>query len=398
LSFLFTSAQNKSSKAYVITSTEKARGQWMDVKLIDINTGEVLQSVFSQQSTYNVFNARNGDEIKIKDAQGVLKDQSKLPFHTASAACAYDAKHNRLYYTPMYINQLRYIDLNEGTPKLYYFEGEKLSTAPNLNDMANHITRMVIAADGNGYALSNDGNHFIKFTTGRKPVITDLGALQDESSGKAISIHTQASSWGGDMIADAFGNLYVISAYRNVFKINVQNRTAKHVASIQGLPANYTTNGAAIDDEGRLIVSSAASAFAYYEVDMSNWQAKRLELKNKGFDASDMATGNLAFESKKPFAELINRDIIRNDAIGVFPNPVLTRTFQVTFTNRQPGRYSIQLVDLLGRVISKKDVVIAGEGQVVTMNVNRRLAGGTYLVKVLSNTRQAVFSDKIIIQ
>jgi hypothetical protein len=96
----------------------------------------------------------------------------------------------------MFVNELRYIDLAAPSPKIYYFNNETLSKAANLNDEANHITRMVIAADGNGYALSNDGNHLIKFTTGRKPVITDLGALQDDVSNEKISVHNRCTSWG----------------------------------------------------------------------------------------------------------------------------------------------------------------------------------------------------------
>ncbi|CAF0783530.1 unnamed protein product [Rotaria sordida] len=41
---------------------------------------------------------------------------------------------------------------------------------------------MTFAADGNGYALTNDGNQLIRFTTGDNPVVTNLGALVDRSS------------------------------------------------------------------------------------------------------------------------------------------------------------------------------------------------------------------------
>jgi hypothetical protein len=61
---------------------------------------------------------------------------------------------------------------------------------------------MVIASDGNGYALTNDGNHLIRFTTGKDPVITDLGALTDDASNANNSVHSR-KGFGGDMIADA---------------------------------------------------------------------------------------------------------------------------------------------------------------------------------------------------
>jgi len=40
---------------------------------------------------------------------------------------------------------------------------------------------MVIASDGNGYGLSNDANHLIRFTTGKNPTISDLGAISDDA-------------------------------------------------------------------------------------------------------------------------------------------------------------------------------------------------------------------------
>ncbi len=96
----------------------------------------------------------------------------------------------------MGINRLQYIDLNAKTPSIAYFEGEAFGVATDLKDEANHITRMAIAVDGQGYALSNDGNHLIKFTTGRKPVITDLGALQDDPANGGNSIHTKPTQLG----------------------------------------------------------------------------------------------------------------------------------------------------------------------------------------------------------
>jgi hypothetical protein len=139
-------------------------------------------------------------------------------FGTGVAALAYDRKHGRLYYTPMLIDDLRYIDLK--TMNVYYvgtgFAGEKVKAA----DQSNIITRMVIAEDGNGYALTNDGRHLIRFSTGKKLNITDLGSVVDAAENNTVSIHNSCSSFGGDMIADNDGNLFVFSARNNVFRIN----------------------------------------------------------------------------------------------------------------------------------------------------------------------------------
>ncbi|WP_081147846.1 T9SS type A sorting domain-containing protein [Niastella vici] len=391
-------AQQRLSTAYAITSSEKGNFNWTDVKQIDFTTGSVTRSIFdSKQTNFTVYSARTGKEIKPVTQNGITTNAS-MPVASLSAACAYDQRHNRLYYAPLFMNQLRYIDLDEKEPRIYYFDNEQLSPVTDLNNEANHITRMVIAADGDGYALSNDASHLIRFTTGRKPVITDLGALHDDAANGERSIQAKPTAWGGDMIADAAGNLYVITAYRQVFKVSIQSKVATFIAEIQGMPATFTTNGAVVDNDGSLIVSSANTAEGYYRVDMHSWQATRIDIQGTVFNASDLANGNLAFPNEKTGTPLINRAIIRNEKIALYPNPVATNLVYVSFNSKESGRYTIQLVDLNGKIIAEKIAVINSGGQVVPVPVNNGLAKGPYMVKVLSNSKKAVFTDKLIVQ
>lgn len=393
------SARQNQTTAYAITSSEKGTFNWTDVKLIDFTTGSVTRSVFdAKQTNFTVFNARTGKEIKSVVTQNGETANTTTPVASLSAACAYDQQHNRLYYAPLFINQLRYIDLDETTPKIYYFENEQFIPVTDPNNEANHITRMVIAADGDGYALNNDANHLLRFTTGRKPVITDLGALQDDAVNGEHSIHSKTTGWGGDMIADAAGNLYVISAYRQVFKVNIQSKVATWVGGIQGLPATFTTNGAVVDNDGHLIVSSANTTEGYFKVDMHTWQATRIDIKGTVFNASDLANGNLAFDNDNTTSSLINKAILRNDKIALYPNPVATNQVYVSFNTKESGRYTIQLVDLTGKIISERIVQVANGGQVVAVRVKNGLAKGLYLFKVLSNSKKVVFTDKLMVE
>jgi hypothetical protein len=396
---LAATAQKKQTLAFAITSAEKGTYQWTDVKLVDINTGALVRTIFDskQPKSFKVFNARSGQEIAVADAQGVVKNQNQLPFNTMSAALAFDKKHNRLYFTPMYINQLRYIDLSSKEAKIYYYENELMSAAKEIKHEGMHVTRMVIGADGNGYAMSNDANHFIRFGTGKRPVIDDLGAIQDDAK-NTVSIHEKQTSWGGDMVADAAGNLFVISAYHHVFKVNIRAKTALFVGKIQGLPGNFTTNGAVVDDEGNLVVSSASNTDNYYKVNMSDWVATKLDAPNKVFNSSDLANGNLAFVPKLQAIPLFERALVRNDKISLFPNPVSTGRFRVSFENRELGKYDIQVVDLNGRLLSQKTVNITNNGQVAEFDLRNSLANGTYLIKVLNNAKKTVFADKLIVE
>lgn len=394
------SAQQNKTTAYAITSAEKGSFNWTEIKQIDFSTGVVTRSVFnSRQTNVTVFNARNGKEIKPVSAQNGAPATYRMQVPSLSAACAYDQRHNRLYYAPLFMNQLRYIDLDADAPKIYYFENESFINVTDLNNEANHVTRMVIAADGNGYALSNDGNHLIRFTTGRKPVISDLGAVTDDVNNDGVSIHNKTTGWGGDMVADAAGNLYVLSAYHHVFKVNIQSKLATYVAEIKGLPVTFTTNGAVVDNEGYLIVSSANTAEGYFRVDMHTWQANKIDTRGNVFNASDLANGNLAFPDEKPaIAELVTRPVIRNDKIALYPNPVATSKVYISFNSKESGRYSIQLVNLTGQLITERLVDITSQGQVVPFHLTNGLSKGAYLVKVLNNTKKAIFSDKIIVE
>ena len=103
LLLLSATAQQKTSRAFAITSTDKGTFQWTDVKLIDVTTGEVVKAVFdSKRPNAAVFNARSGKAIKTDPA--AQPDKNNTTLSSLSAACAYDARHNRLYYTPMYVN------------------------------------------------------------------------------------------------------------------------------------------------------------------------------------------------------------------------------------------------------------------------------------------------------
>ena len=402
---LFAFGQQTQRTAYAITGGQKGQFNWTEVKFIDLNTGEVLQSVYENGRTLQVLNARTGKPITTTTQKATAAENNNLPFSTYSAACAYDKKHNRLYYTPMGINQLRFIDLNGKEPRFFYFEGEAFGKVANLQDEANHVTRMVIGYDGNGYALSNDGNHLLKFSTGRKPVLTDLGNLVDGEKNGAVSVHNKCSSWGGDLVADAFGNLILISARQAVFSIDVSSRVASFKGFITGLPANYSTNGAVVDADGNVIVGSANSINAYYTVDLNSLKASPIQAAGQVFNTSDLANGNFALQKEADkkasgvsAAEINRRDLVRNSNVTIYPNPVTEGSVRLYFNNQQAGRYKIQLVDLAGRVLNEQIITIASRVQVEEMILDPKFARGVYLVKLVDGKRKALFADKILVQ
>lgn len=469
-SFSFASISNAQKKqsaltGYAITAVEKGGKSWKEVRQVNIETGEVMKTIYSNAEGMEALNARTGKPVQVKKAEtpekkitarkvvnlddelsletnkaikvylsntppsqdhkvitgngtkyimvrsvsGVAENPEK-PFATNSAAMAYDARHERLYYTPIGINQLRYIDLKAKTPKVYYFEDEAFGVVKGLHDMGSQVTRMVIASDGNGYALSNDGKHLLRFTTGKKPVITDLGAISDDGSNPNVSVNSRIN-YGGDMIADASGNLYLVTASRNVFKISIETKLASYVGPIQGLPKGFSTNGAMVEEGSKVIVASSESTNGYYRFDLKTLQAEKVSSANTVFNASDLANGNLAFSKKEkedvvtttPVEETlaakqpVQEELAGKKGIAVFPNPVVNGTAKLSFTDQPAGRYQVQLLDLNGKTVMAKEVNVVNKSQIVDLSLPD-VAKGSYLVRVTNEASDIYTVTKIVVQ
>ncbi|MDP4265058.1 MAG: T9SS type A sorting domain-containing protein [Bacteroidota bacterium] len=451
-------AQNKQKEpvtGYAITASEKGGRNWKEVRLVNVSTGEELKTIYKSTDETQPLNARTKNPVAKKDAQSLVtrsastysyaitspeparkkivnldeelskaqgntstsqparrvmiisqKIETDKPFATNSAAIAYDKKHDRLYYTPMGINELRYIDLKSN--KIYYFENEAFGQVKGFGDVPNQITRMVIASDGNGYALSNDANHLIRFTTGKNPAITDLGALGDDAKNGNFSVHGPGS-FGGDMIADVSENLYLVNAFRQVFKISIASKSAIYLGSIKGLPRGFTTNGAMVEEGSKVIVASSESTDGYYRFDLNTLQAERVSPEGAVFNASDLANGNLAFdkknnqsqeEAKQTATDLAKKSGLeeaRNNGITVYPNPVTNGSVNVSFTDQPAGKYQVQFLDLSGKLISTQELNIANKLQVHNLNLPG-VAKGNYLIKVVSEANKVSVTSKIMVQ
>lgn len=399
LSALSTTAQD-ANRTYAITGNGANDFMWMNIRQVDITTGKIVKDIYQYNKTASVMT----DAVTKKPATQVNEMFGPGPTASMVAAAAYDKVHDKLFFTPMRIGELRWLDLSaKGDIPHFYTVQSNLLNPGNLQDEANHITRMVINADGNGYAITNDANHLIRFTTGKKITITDLGNIIDADGSQGISIHNKCSSWGGDMIADAYNKLYVISASHNVFVVDVATRIATFKGTILGLPGTYTTNGAAVDAEGKIVVSSANSFGGYYKFDLADMKATLIEGSDKIYNASDLANGNLLYQKEADMARNMGTPALPkiNNLVAdtrVFPNPVTANEFRVSFDGLGAGDYKIALTDLSGRAIMNRQVNITGKAQVERVQILSKIAKGMYFVKVTNGTGQQVFIEKIAVQ
>ena len=391
----------KSKRSYAITGKSSNNFFWADIKEIDIKSGKVLRTIFEADKTSFKTKAINDNEARTPATENLK------PTEFGVAACALDSRHNRLYFAPMHFADIRFLDLESKEASFTVIKKNIIPvSAPNVvyQPEENQITRMVIAEDGFGYALTNDANHLIRFSTGKSAAVEDLGNLVDGAGNNGLSIHNKCTSWGGDMLADAFGKLVVISANHNVFTVDVNSRVATFTGTITGLPANYTTNGAVVNSDGDIVLSSANVFEGLYKCNFKDLKAVGIPNVDKTFNASDLANGNFLLQKE---ADATNKfDLTKftlpsfdgaRDA-KVFPNPVTGSQFNVFFEGQKPGRYNMVFTDLAGRIIISKIVTISKGNQVENCNLLSKTAKGTYLLKVLNEKKQLAFSEKIIVQ
>jgi hypothetical protein len=466
VSTLHAQKKQKPVTAYAITGAQKGSSPWTEVRLVNVSTGEQVQSIYESKQEVQVLNARTGKAIEKKETpQGTGETRevvrvrthspqthsfgtpstvatpaarehkqtvervvvgyrrspsSDKPFATSSAACAYDKKHDRLYYTPMGINQLRYIDLKGKTPSINYFENEPFGALSNPHDVENQVTRMVFASDGNGYALTNNAAHLIRFTTGKKAEITDLGALTDDAS-NAVSVKHRGG-YGGDMIADNRENLYLITANRHVFRIALETKVATYVGRIKGLPGDFSTNGAMVEEGTSVIVCSSSSTSGYYRFDIGTLQAEKVS-GGSVFNASDLAGEALVTEKKKKkkeevidrVPEVVVENVVEvtpsraaptsltnpapaSGTVTVYPNPVTSGVARLSFEGLPSGKYNVQLLDANGKLVSTQQVNIAAKSQVQELRLPKLIAKGEYLVQVVNSANRVSITNKIVVQ
>lgn len=398
----FSYSQNADRFAYAITDVQQQGANWSFLRKIDLNTGAyssvLLNGTDASLLAYNA-TTKKQFEAPLNDVR--FGTGVNAAFATGVAALAYDRKNNRLYYTPMFIDQLRYIDLK--SMNVYYAADQAFTGKPQKSaDQGNIVTRMVIAADGYGYAMTNDATQLIRFTTGKKLEITDLGAIADDQANKGVSIHNSCSSFGGDIIADDDGNLFVFSARNHVFKVNLESKVATHLGVISGLPNGFTVNAAAVTDDNKIMLGSALLATSFFTVDHKSLVATPYTISGTVWQTSDMANSNLLATANRPKAttiDLMARNEIPGDGkVSIFPNPVTNNQFAVQFNELEAGPYTIQVTDVMGRNISQQIVNLGGDKQIQSIKVDPGAARGFYLVKIVDQNKKSIFSTKILVQ
>lgn len=370
--------------------------------------GTSLLSTLYTPSQPFTSNRANGSIIA---APSTFADTLLTPFGGSVASIGFDISSNRLYYFPTYSSELRYMDLASSTPHFAYLSSQSLNLVRDRHDVAHQFSRMVIGTDGWGYALSNDAEHLIQFSTRGKPVILDLGSLTDLSS-NSVFVKSSCTSWGGDMVLDKNGRLVLITQSNYVFQVDPQNRTAAYIGQIQGLPAGFTTNGAAVTESGELILSCSASRTLqlphhFYQIaDLSQLQAKPVvsndlaDLGNVSDLASQYLLGQPNTASKTTPVVVTSSPKETSSVFTLYPNPVRQGKFHLRVRSASLlGEYEIHVMDMSGRmVLEEKMSVTSSKESNKTFTLPAAVPGGVYVIKLVDYYKRTVYSTQFIVE
>ena len=385
--------------AYAVTDVSKEGSTWRVLRKLDLKTGEyssVLLDGIDVQT--KAFDATTKKQIALNfDGSDKLQ---KSPFTSGVAAIALDKKHNRLFFTPMGFNQLRYIDLS--TMKVYYVTDQKLSiSTKEQQGPGKIISRMVITPDGTGYGISNDASEFIQFSTGKNPTVKQLGSLIDAPQNTTASVHNSCTSYGGDIVSDEKGNLVLLTGVNYVFKINPETKLATYTGHIEGLPNGFTTNAAVVNGEGQLLLSSAVGNVPNYLLDIKTLKASPFQTNNIAYHTSDLANSNY-LSTKPPTKTIGNIQLLKSklsNAIHIYPNPIFEDSkFNIEFKGLNAGQYLVELVDIAGQPTYRRKINLTSKTNTQTISFTPTTAKGLYLVRVISIDKKHVFEQKLVVQ
>ena len=84
--------------------------------------------------------------------------------------------------------------------------------------------------------------------------------------------------------------------------------------------------------------------------------------------------------------------------IAVYPNPVTNNRVSVQFNKVPHGDYLVELLDIVGRRVTTRQVTINNETQVQPLSLSDGSAKGIYMIKVYDGTKQSVFTQKVVVQ
>lgn len=281
-----------------------------------------------------------------------------------------------LFYIPMSGQKVMKIDVVSKTGTEYTFQGLDI----NSGNQANYYARMTTAPDGYMYALNNAGTEFLKISD--NGTIQNLGPISQFIE-KAKTFDQETAVYGGDMIADAFGNLYVFSASQHVFKINPNKLSAEYLGQIKGLPGNYTVNGAAVERDGSILLGTS-SQNGFYTLNIDTMEA--------GFKADYSLS---VYDLSSPYFLRQNEmdQISKDYGYSLYPTIVKNSELNIVSKSDESAVLNVSIWNLSEKRVYSNTVTVKSAGD-YQLKLNGSLLPGIYVLKAVNQNGKEVINTK----
>lgn len=281
-----------------------------------------------------------------------------------------------LFYIPMSGQKVMKIDVVSKTGTEYTFQGLDI----NSGNQANYYARMTTTPDGYMYALNNAGTEFLKISD--NGTIQNLGPISQFVE-KAKTFDQETAVYGGDMIADAFGNLYVFSASQHVFKINPNKLSAEYLGQIKGLPGNYTVNGAAVERDGSILLGTS-SQNGFYTLNIDTMEA--------GFKADYSLS---VYDLSSPYFLRQNEmdQISKDYGYSLYPTIVKNSELNIVSKSDESAVLNVSIWNLSEKRVYSNTVTVKSAGD-YQLKLNGSLLPGIYVLKAVNQNGKEVINTK----
>ena len=282
-----------------------------------------------------------------------------------------------IHYIPMVQDNMMTFDVNSKTGTFVRIE----NSIVDVKSQGTFYARMTTTPDGMMYAINNNGTEMLKIAS--NGTIQNLGEVSGLVS-QIKSLVDEKLAYGGDMIADAFGNIYIISAAANVFKINPNNLSSTHLGQISGLPEKYTVNGAAVLPDGSVVLGTSSGA-GFYTLDFDSLKAS--------FKANyDLPIYDLASEYFLKQAELDEMNSISSN-YSLYPTIVKNSKLNIVSTTNEKNNLNVSVWNINNKQVYSNQLKVGSAGD-FKINLNGALQPGIYILKATNQDGAEVINTK----
>lgn len=341
-----------------VTGLTKGKIEFNDFRKIDLNNPNSSNVLVSK-----------ADNLSLVSENGKACNCGKyIAAMTTNAA-------GDIFFIPMTQSRLMTVNTASKTGTFSEIKNSSLDT----KDQGTYFARMTTASDGFMYALNNNGTELLK--------ISPSGSVQNLGTASGFiaeikKLSNETWAYGGDMIADAFGNLYVISAAGNVFKLNPNNQNASFEGKIKGLPENYTVNGAAVAKDGSVVLATTSNS-GFYTLNFDTLEAKFAS--NYDVPVYDLASPYLLKQNQL--------DNLTDSNYSLYPTIVKASELNIVSKVNEATKLDITVWNMNNKMVYSNSVAVKSVGD-FKINLNGALQSGIYILKAVNQNGAEVINTK----